>query len=73
MVLLRYIQIASYVAGILCALAAPAIRVVHVSEMAPHVMLFASMSCFLCSIATKFLIEAFEAPKEEIKSRAAAA
>ncbi len=71
--MLRTIQIASYVVGILAALAAPALRVATVANMAPHVMLFVSMTCFLCSIATKFVAEAVEEPKEEIKTRAAAA
>jgi len=71
--MLRTIQIASYVVGILAALAAPVLRVAAIDGMAPHVMLYVSMTCFLCSIATKFVAEVVEEPKEETKRRAAAA
>lgn len=71
--MLRVIQIASYVVGILSGLAAPVLRVTAMDGMAPHVMLYVSMTCFLCSIATKFVAEAIEEPKEAAKSRATAA
>ncbi len=73
--MLRIIQVGSYVAAIVCVLAAVAIRFVPAMHetVAARGILELGMAGFLCSIATHYIAQASEEPKEEAKTKAVAA